>query len=61
MQPPTEIAIELSRKFWSAKTFGPWDQNSWKNWSAGPLFSENFGPCVDSIMVRAKILWCEHF
>ena len=36
----------LSRKFWSAKNFGPGDQNSWK---IGPPdhYSENFGPRVE--------------
>ena len=39
----------LSRKFWSAENFGPGDQNSLENCSAGPLFSENFGPRMDLV------------
>ena len=37
----------LSRKFWAGENFGPGDQNSRKIWSAGLLFSENIGPCVE--------------
>jgi len=44
--PPTSIIVSisckgLSQKFWSG------GQNSMENWSAGPLFYENFGPRVE--------------
>ena len=55
--PRTKFILQpmvLSRKFWSGENFGPGDQNSRKIWSTGLLFSENIGPRVRGIMVRAQ-------
>ena len=48
--------VELSRKFWSAKNFGPEDQNSWKIGPPDHYFLKilvrawNYGPSENTLV-----------
>ena len=52
----TDLPIGLSRKFWSAKNFGPGDQNSWKIGPPDHYFLKilvrawNYGPSENTLV-----------